>query len=89
MNRRNYNRYRRYGAAFDPEVFRLPLTDSVLIEMAAQGFARALGRRYFQSWDHHLEWTTEAPDETAHGALDGLGRQGGSVLGPGGSGLSS
>ena len=37
MNRRNYNRYRRYGAALDPEVFRLPLTDSVLIEMLLKG----------------------------------------------------
>ena len=65
MNQRNYDRYRRYGAAFDPEVFRLPLTDSVLIEMPLKG-SRGGGGGYnprITIWSG----TTEAPDETAHG----------------------
>ena len=65
MNQRNYDRYRRYGAAFDPEVFRLPLTDSVLIEMPLKG-SRGGGGGYnprITIWSG----TTEAPDETAYG----------------------
>ncbi len=67
MNQRNYARYRRYGAAFDPDVFRLPMTDSVLIEMPLKGSrAGGEGRRLNPKvtiWSG----VTEAPDETAHG----------------------
>ena len=65
MNQRTYDRYRRYGAAFDPDVFRLPMTDSVLIEMPLKG-SRGGGGGYNPSitiWSG----TTEAPDETAYG----------------------
>ncbi len=65
MNQRNYDRYRRYGAAFDPEVFRLPMTDSVLIEMPLKG-SRGGGGGYnprITIWSG----ITEAPDETAYG----------------------
>ena len=65
MNQRNYERYRRYGAAFDPDVFRLPMTDSVLIEMPLKG-SRGGGGGYnprITIWSG----TTEAPDETAYG----------------------
>ena len=65
MNQRTYNRYRRYGAAFDPDVFRLPLIDSVLIEMPLKG-SRGGGGGYnprITIWSG----ITEAPDETAHG----------------------
>ncbi len=65
MNQRNYARYLRYGAAHDPEVYRLPLIDSVLIEMPLKGSSGAGAR-------HNPEITiwrgiTEAPDETAYG----------------------
>ena len=65
MNQRTYDRYRRYGAAFDPDVFRLPLIDSVLIEMPLKG-SRGGGGGYNPSI---TIWSgiTEAPDETAHG----------------------
>ena len=65
MNQRTYDRYRRYGAAFDPEVFRLPMTDSVLIEMPLKG-SRGGGGGYnprITIWSG----ITEAPDETAYG----------------------
>jgi hypothetical protein len=35
LNQRAYGRYERYGARFDPDVFNLPMTDSVMIEMVA------------------------------------------------------
>ena len=69
MNQRNYDRYRRYGAAFDPEVFRLPLTDSVLIEMPLKG-SRGPGGGGGGGFSPSVTiWsgTTEAPDETAYG----------------------
>ena len=66
MNQRNYDRYRRYGAAFDPEVFRLPLTDSVLIEMPLKG-GRGGGGGGFNPRVTIWSGTTEAPDETAYG----------------------
>ena len=65
MNQRNYRRYERYGAQFDPDVFRLPMTDSVLIEMPLKGSSGSGG-----GYDPDVTiWsgTTEAPDETAHG----------------------
>ena len=67
MNQRNYARYRRYGAAFDPEVFRLPLTDSVLIEMPLKGARGQTGGRGFNPRVTIWSGTTEAPDETAYG----------------------
>ncbi len=68
MNQRSYDRYRRYGAAFDPEVFRLPLTDSVLIEMPLKG-SRGSGGGGGGFNPRITIWSgiTEAPDETAYG----------------------
>jgi hypothetical protein len=66
MNQRNYARYRRYGANFDPETFRLPMTDSVLIQMPLKGSSGEGGGGYnprITIWSG----TTEAPDETAYG----------------------
>ena len=65
LNRRAYARYERYGAAFDPDVFNLPMTDSVLIEMPLKG-SSGNGGGYnprVTIWSG----TTEAPDETAYG----------------------
>ncbi len=67
MNQRAYARYRRYGAAFDPEVFRLPMTDSVLIEMPLKGSRADGGGRGFNPKVTIWSGVTEAPDETAHG----------------------
>ena len=68
MNQRNYDRYRRYGAAFDPEVFRLPMTDSVLIEMPLKGSRGGdQGRGGFNPKVTIWSGVTEAPDETAYG----------------------
>lgn len=67
MNQRNYDRYSRYGAAFDPEVFRLPLTDSVLIEMPLKGSRGSGGGGGFDPRITIWSGTTEAPDETAYG----------------------
>ncbi|MCZ0936516.1 MAG: M14 family zinc carboxypeptidase [Gemmatimonadetes bacterium] len=66
MNQRNYARYRRYGAAYDPDVFRLPMSDSVLIEMPLRGSS---GESRFGYDPRITIWsgTTEAPDETAYG----------------------
>ncbi len=67
MNQRAYQRYRRYGAAFDPDVFRLPMTDSVMIEMPLKG---ASGDGDVGGFDPHVTiWsgTSEVPDETAYG----------------------
>ena len=68
MNQRTYARYRRYGAAFDPDVFRLPMTDSVLIEMPLKGSrAGEAGGRGFNPRITIWSGITEAPDETAYG----------------------
>ena len=67
MNQRNYERYRRYGVAFDPDVFRLPMTDSVLIEMPLKGSRHQSGSRGFNPRVTIWSGTTEAPDETAYG----------------------
>lgn len=68
MNQRNYARYRRYGAAFDPDVFRLPMTDSVLIEMPLKGSrAGEAGGRGYNPRITIWSGITEAPDETAYG----------------------
>ena len=66
MNQRNYARYERYGAQFDPDVFRLPMTDSVMIQMPLKGSSGGGGGGYnprVTIWSG----TTEAPDETAYG----------------------
>ncbi len=66
MNQRNYARYERYGADFDTDVFRLPMTDSVLIQMPLKGSSGGGGGGYnprVTIWSG----TTEAPDETAYG----------------------
>ncbi len=65
FNQRAYDRYRRYGAQWDPDVFNLPMTDSVLIEMPLKG-SSGQGGGYnprVTIWSG----TTEAPDETAYG----------------------
>ena len=66
MNQRTYARYQRYGADFDTDVFRLPMTDSVLIQMPLKGSSGGGGGGYnprVTIWSG----TTEAPDETAYG----------------------
>jgi hypothetical protein len=65
LNERAYARYARYGAQFDPEVFRIPLTDSVLIEMPLKGSTGGDGG--YDSKVTIWSGTTEAPDETAYG----------------------
>ena len=67
MNQRNYDRYRRYGEQFDPDVFRLPMSDSVLIQMPLKGSRGQTGGRGFNPNVTIWSGTTEAPDETAHG----------------------
>jgi hypothetical protein len=65
FNQRMYGRYERYGARFDEDVFNLPMTDSVLIEMPLKG-STGQGGGYnprVTIWSG----TTEAPDETAYG----------------------
>ena len=71
MNQRNYDRYRRYGAAFDDkEVFKLPMVDGVMIHTAIKG-ARAPGpgpqRRGYNPKVTIWSGSTEAPDEPAYG----------------------
>ena len=67
MNQRTYDRYRRYGADFDTEVFRLPMTDSVLIEMPLKGSRGFGGGGSFSPRITIWSGITEAPDETAYG----------------------
>ena len=67
MNQRTYDRYRRYGADFDTEVFRLPMTDSVLIEMPLKGSPGFGGGGSFSPRITIWSGITEAPDETAYG----------------------
>ncbi|MDE2877075.1 MAG: M14 family zinc carboxypeptidase, partial [Gemmatimonadota bacterium] len=68
MNQRTYDRYRRYGADFDnDEVFRLPMTDSVMIHMPLKGSAGFGGGGSFSPRITIWNGITEAPDETAHG----------------------
>ena len=71
MNQRNYDRYRRYGEAFDDdEVFKLPMVDEVMIHTAIKG-ARAPGpgpqRRGYNPKVTIWSGSTEAPDEPAYG----------------------
>jgi hypothetical protein len=67
LNQRAYARYERYGAAFDPEVFRIPMTDSVMIEMPLKGSTGEAGGDGFDAAVTIWSGTTEAPDETAYG----------------------
>jgi hypothetical protein len=66
LNQRAYARYERYGARFDPDVFNLPLTDSVLIEMPLKGSSGS-GEGGYDPDITIWSGTTEAPDETAYG----------------------
>ena len=69
LNQRSYARYERYGARFDPDVFRLPMTDSVMIQMPLKGSSGG-GGGGGGGYDPDITiWsgTTEAPDETAYG----------------------
>jgi hypothetical protein len=68
LNQRSYARYTRYGADWDPDVFRLPMTDSVMIQMPLKGSSGGGGggggyNPRVTIWSG----TTEAPDETAYG----------------------
>ena len=71
MNERNYDRYRRYGMQFDPEVFRMDLHNGVNIGMPIKGrLASAPGRGGGRGYDPKITiWAagTEAPDEPARG----------------------
>ena len=71
MNQRNYDRYRRYGMQFEPEVFRMDLHNGVNIGMPIKGrLASAPGRGGGRGYDPKITiWAagTEAPDEPARG----------------------
>ena len=71
MNERTYDRYRRYGMQFEPEVFRMDLHNGVNIGMPIKGrLAGAPGRGAGRGWDPRITiWAagTEAPDEPARG----------------------
>ena len=68
LNRRAYDRYRRYAFEFDNETFKLDFSDSVLIYTAITGStgggpSRTMSNPRVTIWSA----TTEAPDETAYG----------------------
>lgn len=65
FNQKMYERYERYGARWDDDVFNLPMTDSVMIEMPLKGSSGGGGgyNPRVTIWSG----TTEAPDETAYG----------------------
>jgi len=68
LNRRAYDRYRRYAFEFDKDNFKLDFSDSVLIYTALTG-STGEGRGGAMSNPRVTIWsaTTEAPDETAYG----------------------
>jgi hypothetical protein len=70
LNRRAYDRYRRYGFAHDDENFKLDFANDVLVYTAIKG-ARSDPRAddFMARQPKVTIWTggTEAPDETAHG----------------------
>ncbi len=68
LNRRSYDRYRRYAFEFDKENFKLDFADSVLIYTAITG-STGEGNGGNMSNPRVTIWsaTTEAPDETAYG----------------------
>ena len=67
LNRRAYDRYRRYAFAWDAENFKMDFSDSVLIYTSIKGSngtgGGALSNPHVTIWSG----TTEAPDETAYG----------------------
>ena len=70
MNERNYDRYRRYGMQFDPEVFRMDLHNGVNIGMPIKGRRASSPGRGGRGYDPKITiWAagTEAPDEPARG----------------------
>ncbi len=66
LNARAYDRYRRYGYAWDPDAFKLDFTDDVLIYTPIKG---GTGRNGPMSNPKVTVWsgTVEVPDETASG----------------------
>jgi hypothetical protein len=66
MNRTAYARYERYGAAWDPDVFRMPMTDSVMIEMPLKG-STGEPNGGFNPRVTIFQGIAESPDETAYG----------------------
>lgn len=70
LNRRAYDRYRRYAFEFDQETFKLDFSDSVLIYTALTGSSGGGPGGGTMSNPRVTIWsaTTEAPDETAYGA---------------------
>ncbi len=70
MNQRNYDRYRRYGMQFEPEVFRMDLHNGVNIGMPIKGRLASAAGRGGRGYDPKITiWAagTEAPDEPARG----------------------
>jgi hypothetical protein len=70
LNERAYDRYRRYGFAFDQENFKLDFTDNVLIYNALKGSKpNPRGTDPMLRQPNITIWsgTTEAPDEPASG----------------------
>ena len=71
MNQRNYDRYRRYGVVFEPEVYRIDRIDDVNIYMPLKGSRPSSDQpRDSRGYNPRVTiWSggTEAPDETAHG----------------------
>ncbi len=70
LNDRAYDRYRRYGADFEPIIYRQDMTDGVNIQMPLTGARAGEGDRSRRGFNPKVTiWNggTEAPDETAHG----------------------
>ncbi len=70
MNERAYDRYRRFGYAFDDQAFKLDFTNDVLVYTALKGVKASPTSPDFMTRNPNVTiWTggTEAPDETAHG----------------------
>ncbi len=70
LNQRAYDRYRRYGFAFDDVNFKLDFTNDVLIYSALKGMRASPQSQDFVARQPNVTiWfgTTEAPDETARG----------------------
>ena len=69
LNRRAYDRYRRWGVAFDPESFRLDFTNGVLAYTAIKGVKAGEGNDFMNKNPKVTIYRggTEGPDETAYG----------------------
>ena len=70
LNQRTYDRYQRYGRDFEPEVYRLDMTDGVNIQMPLKGSRPGEPGSFGGGFNPKITiWTggTEAPDETAYG----------------------